>query len=194
MSATARTSWFGLSAAVLVTLWVVTMTRADQSRHLDLLVIPTVLWIAPGVARARSSRWQIVDWVVFSALFGAVAMFVPLLGLFANNFCLAEESGCVRDPHGANGLILATALMTPLLVVIGARLAIPSRSDRQHARASGVELGGGSVAVVGALTVLVAVVAVVVERAWGSGGPQGVLVVVTLVVAAALLRRLVRAR
>ena len=194
MSATTRTSWFGLSAAVLVTLWVVTMTRADQSRHLDLLVIPTVLWIAPGVARARSNRWQIVDWVVFAALFGAIAMFVPLLGLFANNFCLAEESGCVRDPHGANGLILAAALLTPLLVGIGARLAIPSRSDRQQARASGLEHSGGSVAMVGALTVLVAVVAVLVERVLGTSGVRGVLVVVALISAAALLRRVLRAR
>jgi hypothetical protein len=160
---------------------------------LDLLVLPTALWIAPGVARARSSRWQIVDWVVFCALFGALATFVPLLGLFSNNFCLAEESGCVRDPHGANGLILATALMTPLLVGIGARLAIPSRSDRQQARAAGREQSGGRVAVAGALTVLVALVAVAVERAWGSGGVEGVLVVTALVLAAAFLRRLFRA-
>jgi hypothetical protein len=96
MSVTARTAWFGLSAAVLVSLWVVTMTRADQSSHLDVLVIPTVLWVVPGVSRARSNRQKIADWVVFSTLFGAVATVVPLLILLATNLCFVDDSSCVR--------------------------------------------------------------------------------------------------
>jgi hypothetical protein len=117
----------------MTALWVWTMIKADQTRNLGLLVVPIVIWLVPGVARAASNRWRIADWVVFTVLYGVFAAFMPLVLLFANNLCFGGD--CPRDVHGINGLLVTCFLFNPLLIGIGSLLAIPSRIERARLKA-----------------------------------------------------------